>query len=105
RIVGALMVSALMIVPVAAAQTLVVGFSRTMRTAMAIAVLCALGGLLITVYVDLPPGGVIVLLSIAVYMLGLLVNAVLPSREHRRDEDLGSADPPAASRPARSAAS
>ena len=51
-----------MIVPVAAAQQMVVGFARTMRTAMAIAVVCALAGLLVTVYVDLPPGGVIVLL-------------------------------------------
>ena len=80
RIVGALMVSALMIVPVAAAQHFVVGFARTMRTAMAIAVLCSLGGLLITVYVDLPPGGVIVLLTIAVYALGLLIRAVRPPR-------------------------
>ncbi|ASK64652.1 ABC transporter [Brachybacterium avium] len=82
RIVGALMVSALMIVPVAAAQNLVVGFTRTMRTAMVIAVLCSLGGLLITVYVDLPPGGVIVLLTIAVYALGLLTRALRPVREH-----------------------
>lgn len=81
RIVGALMVSALMIVPVAAAQHFVVGFTRTMRTAMAIAVVCSLGGLLITVYVDLPPGGVIVLLTIAVYALGLIVRALRPVRE------------------------
>lgn len=80
RIVGALMVSALMIVPVAAAQHLVVGFARTMRTAMAIAVVCALGGLLLTVYVDLPPGGVIVLMTIGVYVLGLLVRALRPAR-------------------------
>lgn len=84
RIVGALMVSALMIVPVAAAQTVVVGFARTMRTAMAIAVVCALGGLLITVYVDLPPGGVIVLLTIGVYVLGLVTKAVT-GRVRRQD--------------------
>ncbi|MBB5831315.1 metal ABC transporter permease [Brachybacterium aquaticum] len=83
RIVGALMVSALMIVPVAAAQNLVVGFTRTMRTAMVIAVVCALGGLLITVYVDLPPGGVIVLLTIGVYILGLLSRALRPARPGR----------------------
>ncbi len=77
RIVGALMVSALMIVPVAAAQTVVVGFARTMRTAMLIAVTCALAGLILTVYVDLPPGGVIVLFTIGVYVLGLIVGSVL----------------------------
>ena len=80
RIVGALMVSALMIIPVAAAQHLVVGFTRTMRTAMVIAVVCSLGGLLITVYVDLPPGGVIVLLTVAAYILGLLFRALRPAR-------------------------
>ncbi len=76
RIVGALMVSALMIVPVAAAQSMVRGFARTMNLAIVIGVLCAVSGLLITVYVDLPPGGVIVLLSIGVYILGLMVSVV-----------------------------
>lgn len=76
RIVGALMVSALMIVPVAAAQNLTVGFARTMRTAMVLGVLCSVGGLVITVFVDLPPGGVIVLLSIAAYLLGTVVHAL-----------------------------
>lgn len=95
RIVGALMVSALMIVPVAAAQTMVVGFGRTMRTAMAIAVLAALGGLLITVYVDLPPGGVIVLLSIGVYALGLISRAVLGSPRGRERPAPGHSGAPA----------
>lgn len=76
RIIGALMVSALMIVPVAAAQTMVVGFSRTMRTAMMLGVLCSLGGLVLTAYVDLPPGGVIVLIAIGFYVIGLAVQAV-----------------------------
>jgi len=76
RIIGALMVSALMIVPVAAAQTMVVGFTRTMRTAMGIGVVCSLGGLVLTAYVDLPPGGVIVLLAIAIYAIGLVVRAI-----------------------------
>jgi len=82
RIVGALMVSALMIVPVAAAQHLVVGFARTMRTAMVIAVLCSLGGLLLTVYMDLPPGGVIVLATVAVYAVALAVRAIRSARPH-----------------------
>lgn len=82
RIVGALMVSALMIVPVAAAQTIVRGFGRTMSTAMVIGVVCAVTGLMLTVYVDLPPGGVIVLLAIGVYILGVLASAVFPRRRH-----------------------
>lgn len=84
RIVGALMVSALMIVPVAAAQTMVVGFRRTMRTAMLIAVVCAVVGLTVTVYVDLPPGGVIVLLTIGVYAVGLIVRGIVESARRLR---------------------
>lgn len=80
RIVGALMVSALMIVPVAAAQVFVRGFARTMTAAMAIGVACAVSGLLLTVYVDLPPGGVIVLLAIGIYILGVVLSALVPRK-------------------------
>ncbi|UEJ83090.1 metal ABC transporter permease [Brachybacterium halotolerans subsp. kimchii] len=86
RIVGALMVSALMVVPVAAAQSVVVGFTRTMRTAMAVAVVCALGGLVLTAYVDLPPGGVIVLLTIACYAVSLILRPIVQRLRARRTE-------------------
>lgn len=92
RIVGALMVSALMIVPVAAAQTLTVGFARTMRRAMVIGVVCSVGGLVLTAYVDLPPGGVIVLLAIGVYVLGLLGRVVLAPLLSRRGAGTAPAD-------------
>lgn len=84
RIVGALMVSALMIVPVAAAQMFVRGFARTMSIAMGIGVLCAVAGLVITIYVDLPPGGVIVLLAVGVYILGILARAITSRRRTPR---------------------
>lgn len=86
RIVGALMVSALMIVPVAAAQSVVIGFGRTMRTAMGIAVVCSLGGLILTAYVDLPPGGVIVLLTVGVYALGLVLRPIVTSVRRRNTQ-------------------
>lgn len=77
RIVGALMVSALMIVPVAASQQIVRGFARTMRMSMLLGVICAVSGLVLTVYVDLPPGGVIVLIAIGFYILGVLAQTIL----------------------------
>lgn len=92
RIVGALMVSALMIVPVATAQTLVIGFNRTMRWAMMVGLVCSLGGLVLTAYVNLPPGGVIVLLAIGMYVVGVAVRGVrerirgLRAREQRKQE-------------------
>lgn len=85
RIVGALMVSALMIVPVAAAQNIAIGFARTMHTAMIIGVLCAVGGLLLTVFVNLPPGGVIVLLAIGVYIIGVAIGRLMTLFRRRTD--------------------
>ena len=78
-----------------------VGFARTMRTAMVIAVLCAVGGLLVTVYVDLPPGGVIVLLTIGVYVLGLLTRSLRSARRRAPVGGPGPSTPGAAPVPLR----
>lgn len=67
RVVGVLMVSALMVVPVAAAQQLTRSFRVTMGVAMAIGVTASLGGLSTAFYVDVAPGAAIVLLSLAVF--------------------------------------
>lgn len=76
RIIVVLMASALAIERSTAARTVVVGSTRTMRTAMVIGIVGSLGGLLLTVYVDLLPGGVIVQLTVAVYALGPLVRTL-----------------------------
>lgn len=67
RVVGLLLVSALMIVPVAASQLVARSFRQTMTIAMVIGGLVCVGGLLITFTVDLAPGAVIVILAIAIY--------------------------------------
>lgn len=67
RVVGVLMVSALMVVPVAAAQQLARSFRVTALLAMAIGLLSALGGLTGAFYVDVAPGAAIVLLALAVF--------------------------------------
>ncbi len=67
RVVGVLMVSALMVVPVAAAQQLTRSFRVTMALAMAIGVVASLGGLSTAFYADVAPGAAIVLLSLAVF--------------------------------------
>lgn len=69
RVVGALLVSALMIVPIAVTQM----FARSFRSTMAIgsilgAVLC-MAGLLITYRIDVSPGATIVVLAVAVYAI------------------------------------
>ncbi len=67
RVVGLLLVSALMIVPVAVAQLVTSSFRRTMSTAMAIGVVVCVAGLTITYFHDASPGATIVVLAIGLY--------------------------------------
>jgi zinc transport system permease protein len=69
RIVGLLLVSALMVVPVAAAQQLSRSFAATFAIAVAIGVSVTIGGTVTTYYQDVPPGAMIVLLAIGVFVL------------------------------------
>lgn len=71
RIVGVLMVSALMIVPVAAAQQLSKSFRVTMALAVVIGLISSLGGLTTAFYSDLAPGATIVLLALALFCLAV----------------------------------
>ncbi|HIY39838.1 MAG TPA: metal ABC transporter permease [Candidatus Nocardiopsis merdipullorum] len=73
RIVGVLMVSALMIVPVAAAQQLSKSFRVTMALAVLIGLVSSLGGLSTAFYTDLAPGATIVLLALASFGLAVVV--------------------------------
>jgi zinc transport system permease protein len=67
RVVGLLLVSALMIVPVAVAQLVASSFRRTMTLAMVIGVTVCVTGLSVTYWRDLSPGATIVVLAIAAY--------------------------------------
>ena len=69
RTVGLLLVSALMVVPVAAARNLVRGFTAALICAVAIGVVTAVGGAAASFYVDAAPGAFIVLLAITVFVL------------------------------------
>ena len=65
RTVGLLLVSALMVVPVATAQQLAPNFRATLLTAMGLGTLASVGGVLISANVDVAPGATIVLLALA----------------------------------------
>src|SRR5690625_2599937 len=67
RVVGLLLVSALMIVPVVTAQVFARSFSATMWLAMVIGGVVTLGGLLITFAYPAPPGATIVVLAITLF--------------------------------------
>ncbi|MCX5407331.1 metal ABC transporter permease [Streptomyces sp. NBC_00335] len=80
RIVGLLLVSAMMVIPVAAAQRVTRGFTATLSLAMLIGVLVSLSGTAATYYVDAPSGGAIVLLAIAVFIVMTAVSTPLARR-------------------------
>lgn len=67
RVVGLLLVSALMIVPVALAQLVRGSFASTLALATAVGVVVSAGGVLGSYYANLPSGGAIVLLAIGLF--------------------------------------
>ncbi|MFI6389716.1 metal ABC transporter permease [Nonomuraea sp. NPDC050540] len=72
RVVGLLLVSALMVIPVATSQQLTRGFKATMGLATVFGMVAAVGGLLVsTVSPKVPPGASIVLLALAGFVLAL----------------------------------
>lgn len=83
RAIGLLLVSALMVVPVAAAQQLTRGFWGTMLAAMGIGVLSAVSGLAGSFEYDLPPGPSIVLLALAAFMAAVTGGSVVRRRRAR----------------------
>ena len=84
RTVGLLLVSALMVVPVATSQQLTRGFRSTLVAAMGIGTVAAAGGFLISAYIDVAPGATIVLLALAGFMLAWPVGMVLRRRKRVR---------------------
>lgn len=85
RVVGLLLVSALMVVPVATAQQLVRGFRATVVVALTVGVLAATSGVLGSFYVDTAPGALIVMLALGGFALATLARTVL--RRSRRGRD------------------
>ena len=76
RTVGLLLVSALMVVPVAAAQQVTRGFRTTMAAAMVIGVGAAAAGVTVAGEIDTAPGATIVILAIAVFVAITVGSAV-----------------------------
>lgn len=74
RIVGILMVSSLIVVPVAASLQLSKSFKQTMLLSVLFALISVIAGLITSYYLDLAPGGTIVLTSVAILILVLIRN-------------------------------
>ena len=83
RTVGALVVSSLMVVPVACAMTFARSYRRTVALSILFAVGFTLSGLTLSYYARLKPGGTIVLVGVAMLLL-MQVARALSSRWQRR---------------------
>lgn len=69
RVVGLLLVSAIMVVPVAAAQQWTRSFQQTAVVAVMIGLFSSLSGLVLSYYVEVPPGPAIVLITLMIFVL------------------------------------
>lgn len=71
-IVGVLLIAALIVIPVVTALLLKKSFLKTIFFAEAFSLISVLGGIIISFYLNLSPGGTIVLTAIAIFVFTLL---------------------------------
>ena len=96
RVVGLLLISALMIVPSAVAQLLARSFRQTVYLACAVGLGVSVGGTTASYYAGTPSGGTIVLLAIALFLLVSAAFALRDAtgrRRHRRRTGVHGAHP------------
>jgi zinc transport system permease protein len=80
RIVGIMLVSSLMTLPVAAAIRISNGFKRTMLFSVIFGEIAVIGGLFISYYLDLAPGGTIVVIAVVILIFTILYKKITIKR-------------------------
>ncbi|MGI8775531.1 MAG: metal ABC transporter permease [Actinomycetota bacterium] len=76
KVVGILLVSSMLVLPVAAVQQLTRSFRSTVLASLAMGVVATTGGLVIAYYADVAPAASIVLLAIGAFIVAALVRRV-----------------------------
>lgn len=76
KTVGALMVSSLMVIPYACSIQLTKSYKGSIITSQCFAILSSVSGTILSYYLDLPSGGVMVLISIILLLISLILNQV-----------------------------
>lgn len=76
RIVGILLVSSLMTLPVAASIRIAKGFKQTIFYSILFGETSVLGGLTLSYYLDLAPGGTIVMLAVLILIVTILLKKI-----------------------------
>lgn len=69
RVIGLLLISALMVLPAAMAQQVTSSFRAAMAAAVAFGVITSVGGTIVSWYADAPSGGTVVMLGVVLFGL------------------------------------
>lgn len=80
RIVGILLVSSLMTLPVAASIRIARGFKQTIFFSVIFGEASVLGGLFLSYYLDLAPGGTIVMIAVLILIVTVLLKKLTSGR-------------------------
>jgi zinc transport system permease protein len=86
RIVGILLVSSLMTLPVAASMRIAKGFKQTLILSVFFGEISVLGGLFSAYYLDLAPGGTIVMIAVIILVITILYKKTRIKRQVLRRE-------------------
>ncbi|MGE8078155.1 metal ABC transporter permease [Peribacillus loiseleuriae] len=76
RIVGILLVSSLMTIPVAASLRFAKGFKQMMFYSVIFGEISVISGLFLSYYLDLAPGGTIVMLTVLILVISILIGKI-----------------------------
>lgn len=87
RIVGLLLVSAMMVIPVACALQTARSFAETIWQSMAYGLLCVSLGLTISYYANLAPGGTIIIVGTLLFLLSIAFGKTHRHRKSRGDKE------------------
>ncbi len=77
RIVGIMLVSSLMTLPVAASIRIAKGFKQTIFLSIVFGEIAVLGGLFSSYYLDLAPGGTIVMIAVAILVFTIVYKKLI----------------------------
>lgn len=84
RSVGALIVSSLMVIPVASAMQLAKSYFQTVLYSIVFGVLFTVGGLFVSYHLSLKPGGTIVLLGVVTLSVLFVIKALLQKQKEKK---------------------
>lgn len=83
KVVGIILVSALLVIPAATAQQLARNFRMLQGLAVTLSIIANIGGLLLSYFLDTPSGATIVLLATAIFFAVLAWRSLRPQLQRR----------------------